>query len=68
MPLLRSYGAMSQGITVVGREYYKDMEAHPMSVLVAALKAGLPDTKFISGGVDPTMRDGELRIVVAHKI
>jgi hypothetical protein len=66
--LLQTYGAAPQGVTVVAGTLPNPGEPHPFWTLLDALRAGLPDAKFIVPGVEASLGPDELRIVVAHKI
>jgi hypothetical protein len=66
--LLGTWGAIPQGITVVVKEFPAPDEPHPAWTLINALEAGLPGDTYITVGVETSVRDGEIRVVVGHKI
>ena len=65
---LGTWGAIPQGITVVVRTFPPPDEPHPAWTLVRALEAALPGDNYVTVGVDGSMKDEEIRLVVAHRV
>lgn len=66
--MLGTWGAIPQGITVVVKAFPPPDDPHPAWTLVKALEAALPGDNYVTVGVDPSVKDGELRLVVAHRM
>ena len=65
---LGTWGAIPQGITVVVNKFPPPDEPHPAWTLVKALEAGLPGDNYVTVGVDASVKDDEIRLVVAHRM
>jgi len=66
--LLGTWGAIAQGITIVVNAFPPPDEPHPAWTLVNALEAGLPGDNYVTVGVDRSVADEEIRIVVSHRM